>query len=1128
MSTEIKISEIANSLDPYINNPSAIQTAVLDIFKNVNDGEDYLLTTQSPTWAITAMGVGLATAAVNNISTQTRAAHAASAQNQADLYRHMSGPDYLNRFSKPSKVNISLRFGYEELLAKLVPVPNTQTRKITIPRNTLFNIGSNVFCINYPIDIIQFGHGEITVKWDTSVLSPIVTLESNLLRHRIINDSTMDYLSIEVPVLQLDVGSTKASIKPGVSSITQISFEDQYYHCRVYALDKNNVLTELETTHSNLNYDLNTPTAQLNVYDGLLQVSIPNIYTSTSVSNMIYIEVYSTQGELNLDLSSFSAESFKVTWRSLLPKETNNTYSEPLKNFTNYYCASTNITHSGANGRSFEELRRDVINYTMGGQNYPISNVQIENENEVMGYTLVKDLDHVTNRNYLATKRLPVPSNAKLITPANASIEEIPIITRKLIGDDNVYVNGERLTLSPDVVWRLQDGRFNFVPALEINRLKSLSPEQLAANINAGVYYYSPYHYVLDQTGVVFDLRPYYLDEPTVLSKSFNNHNESTGLYATIAGYYIEKFKGHYEIVVLITGNDVWDDLKEEEIGIQVSFQPQGSTTRCHLNGEYLGKNADRAMGFKFTIPTQYDIDEEHGLYLKGFKYFSNDVVDKKVGLVHDLQFIIHTSKEYSGWVKHDMDSRLGSYLLVGRHYALTEETLTIKFGDYLETLWANSRTLITEADYERYSENVYATYSADVYQDQEGKDGITVVDGKVVVNKVHRKGDLIYKTVYLKDFIRLNKIDPYQLPDIYKAPKSLNDTDLYISPVKTESNWVKRTEIEVFEMYLNQFEYKDPSTSETVLLNTEDTQITSIISYLKGSLPEVEGDKTAYYKALVLDNLNLLTFNASGDTVLTPWVNSDLPNLNALAVEMNRLKIKIKRTFHYDPNNTYRVHVPIYLHLENEIVRDYLGNPVLKENRELERLCSLLLLEGAYYFALDGAVDDYRLEMVKTFNNWCLNEIGGFKGRVLEETDIYYYPQSTVGNIDVMVGDNQTLTIPAEQSFKVSCFVKEEVLKNYPLRETLRTETVKIINEHIGKPQVSMSALIETLVKSYGSDVIDVRVTGLGGELDLQALSVLDQARRLALGKRLTVQADNKLIVEEDIYVDFIKHQMQ
>ena len=165
---------------------------------------------------------------------------------------------------------------------------------------------------------------------------------------------------------------------------------------------------------------------------------------------------------------------------------------------------------------------------------------------------------------------------------------------------------------------------------------------------------------------------------------------------------------------------------------------------------------------------------------------------------------------------------------------------------------------------------------------------------------------------------------------------------------------------------------------------------------------------------------------------------------------------------------------------------------------------------------------------MVRTFNNWCLNEIGGFKNRVLEKTKIYYYPQSTIGSIDVLAANNQMLTIPAEQSFRVSCFVKDEVLKNYPLRDTLRAETVRIINNHIGKPQVSMSALIETLVKAYGSDVIDVRVTGLGGDLDLQALTVIDQARRLALGKRLNVQADNKLIVEEDIYVDFVKHQLR
>ena len=1126
MSNEIKISDISKNLDPYINNPAAIQGEILDIFKNANNGDEYFATTQNPTWAVLATSVGLASAAVNAISAETRSAQSANAQTQKDLYRHMSGPDYLDRFSKPSRATLALRFGYDELLEKLVTVPNTQTRKLTIPRNTVFNIGTNIFCINYPIDIIQYSHGEITVRWDTSVKSPIVNLETNLLRHRFINDSNLTYLSIEVPVLQLDVKSTKNTVKPGVSSITQVSFDDQYYFCRVYSIDKNGVSTELQTTHSNLNYDLATPTAVLEVYDGLLQVSIPNIYTLSQVSNIIYIEVYTTKGELNLDLSSFSSAAFKITWRALLPQQTDNSYSNPLKNFTNYYCTSTAITHSGANGRSFEELRQDVINYTMGGQNYPISNVQIQNENEVMGYTLVKDIDHVTNRSYLSTKRLPVPNNPKLITPANASIEEIPIIIRKLLGDGNVYANGERITISPDMVWRLQNGRFNHVPSLEIDRLKNLSPEQRASSINQGNYYYSPYHYVLDETGTNFDLRPYYLDEPNVISKSFNNHNESTGLYATINGYYIEHFKDRYEVVVLVTGNAAWDDLKEEEIGLQMSFQPQGSTTRCYLNGVYLGKNSEGAIGFQFNISSQFDIDSEHGLFLKGFKYFANDMVDKKVALTHDFQFVIHTSKEFTSWKKHDMDSRLAGYLLVGRHYALTEETLTIKFGDYLERLWANSRTLITEADYQRYDADVFARYTSDVFVNSAGEPEVEVVNGDLIVNVIHKKGDLIYKTMTLKDFVKYNNINPNELPQIYVSPKTLNGTNIYLSTEKTETNWVKKTPIEVFDMYLNQFEYKEPSTSEVILLDTLNSQITSIISHLGGTLPDVE-DKTAFYKQLVLDNLNLLTFSSTGTTSLTPWVNSEIAELQALGKEMIRLKINIKRTFAYDEHNTYKVHAPIYLHRGNEIVRDYLGKPVLKNDRELERLCSMLLIEGSYYFAIDGAVDEYRLETARTFNNWCLNEIGSLQTRLLEQTKIYYYPQSTIGNIDVIIGDNQLITIPSEQSFKVSCFVKEEVLKNQPLLDTLRAETVKIINNRIGMKQVSMSALIEALVTSYASDVIDVRVTGLGGELNLQALTVTDEARRLALGKRLSVQADNKIIVEEDVYVEFVKHQL-
>jgi hypothetical protein len=114
---------------------------------------------------------------------------------------------------------------------------------------------------------------------------------------------------------------------------------------------------------------------------------------------------------------------------------------------------------------------------------------------------------------------------------------------------------------------------------------------------------------------------------------------------------------------------------------------------------------------------------------------------------------------------------------------------------------------------------------------------------------------------------------------------------------------------------------------------------------------------------------------------------------------------------------------------------------------------------------------------------------------------------------------------VKAGQSFKVRLFVKEQVMKNGDLRNNLTNSTVRIIDEELKSNLVSISNIETKLSRAYGGDVISVELSGLGYPANHQVVTLIGGGDRLSIKKKITAQTDGKLIVEEDVTVEFISH---
>jgi hypothetical protein len=216
-----------------------------------------------------------------------------------------------------------------------------------------------------------------------------------------------------------------------------------------------------------------------------------------------------------------------------------------------------------------------------------------------------------------------------------------------------------------------------------------------------------------------------------------------------------------------------------------------------------------------------------------------------------------------------------------------------------------------------------------------------------------------------------------------------------------------------------------------------------------------------------------------------------------------------------------------VYQWRKGDVKLDGNGDPIILNPRGMMRQIDLMLIEGAYKFATDVITLNYRTKLTRTVVEWLTNDLEGISENLLEQTRLYFYPRTTLGSIDVMIQDGITTTISAGQAFQVTLYVSAAVYANEKLRTQLSTTTVKTLSTQLRNSTVSISAAIMALRQAYGNDVIDVQLEGLGGDANLPALTVLDEGERCSIRKRLVAQPDDSLIVQEDVTVGFVRHEI-
>lgn len=987
------------------NNPTGIQRIMLEEVERVTDGKKVVVSASNPFVFLMEAAATVGAAGMSEAAALNRKQYPSNANTMEELYLHMSDDDYLNIFSTPGRVNFKFLIGLDEVKNKAVPIGQTGSKKLTIPRHTRITVADVPFTLQYPIDLRVLANGGISVLYDGSRPSPVELLESNVIDWTITNINGLDFILMSIPVQQFTIASQYAPISDMTGFKKTYTVTDQFYYCRVYHELANGDWEEIRTTHTEQVYDPTVVTAALRLVDDQLTVVMPQIYlTRNMVGPRLRIDIYSTKGEINMDLNNFGGDAFSAEWIDN-DKEDDGKYYSAFNTFSSFAVFSEEKVISGQDEMSFEQLRDRVMVNSLGPVNLPITDVQVEASLGNTGYDVVKELDSVTNRQFIATRYLPTPSESDGVAPATSTMMLLQSTIAELAQKDTVMDNGNRLTLLPTTVYQNVNGLISVVPAATVASIKALDADELAEAVNSGSYLYSPFHYVFDINEEEFRTRAYSLQSPEILSKYFVAENETaqaqvgTDVYdiypdGTNTGYYVD---------ISTKSNSVFKEIHPDNVDVQISYVPEGASDRVFMTADFISILDNDELLFRFHITTDFDLDDDDNLILTSFKTLDNSVRDLPILLDREIDIAYILSNYEPVGLMHTIPDVMNPIYLdavATNHVTVTHEKLRLNIGERLERLWTRARSVLGPEDYETYATAV----------------------------KAYHEG-----YVYVRDDVTGN------------------------------------------------IEYTWDGVAEKL--------VRTVLYYPGDAVVNAAGE--AAYEAAEA---------ASPGLLFSDWWAS--------------LDTATQDTYH------------VIKHSIGDVVYDGNGDPVpIVGPLDIVRQADLMLVDGKYYFATAPETAEYRESLPDTISNWIVNDIGDIAEKMLEQTELYFYPKNTVGKITAYVGEGTELKMEAEQSFNVTFHVDSDVYNNSELRAALERTAAEVINERLSRVTVSLDDITTKVKAAVGDNVISVDVSGLFDGYNVTTATLVNESARFVIGKQLVKLADGTLAVQDAVNVGFIRH---
>ena len=740
--------ENSNILSDNLRNPLDIQNKVLEELENRTKGIYTIADSNSAFCNLLEFGSSISAACMQEIDNVViPGIYAKRAQSFKSISRHMTDFDYVNLFGTPSSTTLILQMDTITLMDQALDY-NEYYKKAIIPVDSVFSIGSYDFGIYYPIEIqINKTNGNFLVINNINEEHPLHKLSTNVLEFKTQTFQGVPILSFSFPVYQFSREWLREDITSSVGFSKSYTYNDYFYACRIYSYyPDTSSWVELNQTTSDILYDTTVVTAKLLIEPDThkFTVTIPQVYfDENKIGSKLLIELYTTQGELNVDISQLPSEAFTVSFFNKNAK-THSEFSNIFKKFPSIqvYPRSTKI-YGGNNGLSFEEIRNRVIN-NISHRTLLITPVDIEKYFEDNRFKVTKHLDNISNRIYFCNAILS-DTNSSHIPVTNTYIKLTDAIVDST--DDIVRNQSTSVTILPTAIYKYNDGNMqcNILSNDEKSVLLNMSKEDFVNTLNTSVYTKSPFHVKVDLPPARYQTATSYnLFENEVLNIQYKYDHED--IMAQMTGYsaaitHNGNGKEGYSIRFIVAKSSDLAEVPEEDLLVFVLTKDKLGAW-CGRKATYVNKQ-DEYFIYELNLETDYRLEDDY-IYFTNLDFYY-ETIDHTVPLEHDWEVVYCIKTAYTPGIQNNWQIVEGIPTDIQNEYiGMGRQIFTIHLGHQLDEIIYNVCDMSwSNRTYKTYETDVPATYPNDVYEtNADGTIKVTIEDGQVKLNKTHSAGE--------------------------------------------------------------------------------------------------------------------------------------------------------------------------------------------------------------------------------------------------------------------------------------------------------------------------------------------------------------------------------------------------
>lgn len=739
------LSELLTRFDRAKYDSSYLVKTSIETIEEITQGKAVLVDATTPAVMLLEMSASQAAVCVLENLALLRRQYPVLAVTEDELYHHMSDEDYLNRFALPAEAEFIFMLQVQDILREAVYDSSVQAYRLTLPRETTIVVDGVSFMTLYPVSILRYDNGALQVSYDTDQLSPLMPLNNTIIDYAVRKGTEQeDWLFFSLKAKQLAIQTSYHVIDRTYSFKKTIAISDDFHHATIYYQNNttNGAWVELATTHTDQVFDIETPTAVLQVRENEVDIRLPVIYTTTGqLSGQLRVDLYTTKGKMSMNLQNYRPDTFSVTLRAVDETRDLNAATRAMGGVS-FYVYSQTLVEGGRAPLDFESLRQRVISNTVGPQVLPITSAQIATELENNGFDLFKNIDVLTNRVFLATRSLPTPSNRRLVTAANIGIVTYAGTLDQLIQHPNVVNNGDRITIRSKTLWQNQNGSLSLLDPTEQQQLYAMTQTAMVAQINSRQYVYTPFYYVLDATQDEFSLRAYSLDQPKAKNLNFVRQNQTLQLFVNTASYQLTKTLSGYALRIQTKSGNFYKSVGNNEVGVQLGFYPHGENTLVYLQGALERTLEDGERVFRFDLMTSHDIDQDDLLCITNARVQGVESYNAWINLESTFHLLHYTTSLSTGFLPDLTDQLIGKFLLPAGAVGNSHEQLTLTLGYALSNLWTRSRSYKLDTVYRRHLVDVPQLWETTVYDPDPATGAIfDIVDGELQYRILHEAG---------------------------------------------------------------------------------------------------------------------------------------------------------------------------------------------------------------------------------------------------------------------------------------------------------------------------------------------------------------------------------------------------